>query len=75
MRNSVLNTIAVIIMVLGGLLLIGTAGSLELDHVTMVQAIWQAFIGVGLVVLGGRLFKTTYERETYTYYNEEDDYE
>lgn len=71
MRNNVLNTIGAILMLFGVLLLIGTAGSLELDHITMVQAIWQAIIGAGLVVLGGRLFKTTYERGTYTYYKED----
>ena len=67
MKYKTLNTIAVIVTVLGGLLLIGTAGSLELDRITFTQAGVQFLIGLGITVLGVRLFKATYNPSDYNY--------
>lgn len=70
-----LNTIAVIVTVLGGLLLIGTAGSLELDRIGFTQAGVQCLIGLGITIIGIRLFKATYDPNDYNYEEEYNDYE
>ena len=76
MKNNVLNIIGAVLVTLGLFLLIGTAGSLELDRIELTRALWQALIGLGITVLGVRLFKATYDRNSYTYYyEEENDYE
>ena len=72
-RRKTLNTIAVILVTLGLFLLIGTAGALECDNITMTQAITQSIIFLGITVIGARLFKATYNHNDYNY--EEDDYE
>lgn len=71
MKREVKNTIGTILMIFGVLLLIGTAGALELDRITITQAAQQALVGLGITTLGGCLFKITYERDTYTYYKED----
>ena len=75
MKRETLNTIAVIVTVLGGLLLIGTAGSLELDRIGFTQAGVQTLISLGITVLGVRLFKATYNPNDYNYEEEYNDYE
>lgn len=67
MKRETLNTIAVIMTVFGGLLLIGTAGSLELDRITFTQAVVQGLISLGITALGVRLFKATYNPSDYNY--------
>lgn len=71
-RRKTLNTIAVILVTLGLFLIIGTAGALELDHITLNQAITQSIICLGITAIGARLFKATYNPNDYDY--EEDDY-
>lgn len=73
-RRKILNTIATILVTFGVFLLIGTAGGLELDNITMTQAIVQSLIALGVTVIGVRLFKATYNHNDY-YYEEETDYE
>ena len=72
-KHKTLNNIAVAMVVLGMFLLIGTAGSLELDRIGFAQAGMQTLISLGITVLGVRLFKATYDPNNYNY--EEDDYE
>lgn len=71
-KRKVLNTIAVILVVFGLFLLVGTAGGLECDSITINQAIVQSLIALGTTVLGARLFKATYENDDY-YYEEDDE--
>lgn len=78
MKNNVLNTIGAVLVTIGAVLVtIGTVGSMELDRITFTRAIVQCLIGLGVAVLGGRLFSATYNNGTYYYEEEEEenDYE
>ena len=76
MKNNVLNTIGAVLVTIGVFVIIGTAGSLELDRIDFTRAIVQSLIGLGIAVLGGRLFSATYNNGTYYYEEEEEnDYE
>lgn len=70
-ERKTLNTIAVIIVTVGVLLFLGTAWAFEYDRIDLTQAGLQAFIGLGIAVIGGRLFRATYNPSDYDY--EEDD--
>jgi len=72
-KRKTLNTIAVIGMLIGALLFIGTMGAWEWHDITTSQAIVQSLLGLGVAVLGGRVFAATYNPSDYDY--EEDDYE
>lgn len=72
-QRKVLNTIAVVLVTLGVFLLIGTAGGLECDTITLNQAIIQAIISLGITALGVRLFKATYNHNDYYYEEDENE--
>lgn len=74
-RRKTLNTIAVFVTIVGGLLVLGTLGAAERDRIDAAQAILQSIIGVGIAVLGGRLFGATYDPTDYDYEEDEDDYD
>lgn len=65
--KKVLNYLGATIGMLGALLLVGTAGAAEWGSITFGQAIVQLIISIGIMVLGGRLFATTYEPEESDY--------
>jgi hypothetical protein len=72
-KRKTLNTIAVILVTLGLFLLIGTAGALELDRITITQAITQSIICLGITAGGARLFKATYNPTDYNYEEDEEE--
>ena len=76
-RRKTLNTIGAFVALAGALIVLGTLAAAELDDIDVAQAVLQSIIGVGIAVLGGRLFGATYEPTDYDYEeeNEEDDYE
>ncbi|MBO7275501.1 MAG: hypothetical protein J6V15_03920 [Clostridia bacterium] len=75
LKNKVLNTLGVVIATLGLFLLIGTAGSIEQDRISGSQAVVQTLICLGVTILGGCLFKATYDPNDYNYEEEYNDYE
>jgi hypothetical protein len=63
--RKVLNLISAIIVIFGFLLLIGTAGGVELDTITLGQGFMQGLLGLGLMLLGGFLFNATNDPNDY----------
>ena len=63
--RKVLNIVSAIIVIFGFLLLIGTAGSVELDTITLGQGFMQGFLGLGIMFLGGFLFNVTNDPNDY----------
>lgn len=63
--KKVVNIISSVLVILGFMLLIGTVGGVEWDTLTIGQGIKQSLVGIGIMVLGGYLFNSTYDPNEY----------
>lgn len=72
-RRKTLNTLGGFVALAGALMVLGTLGAAELDRIDAAQAVLQSIIGVGIAVLGGRLFGATYDPTDYDYEEDEND--
>lgn len=61
--RPVLNIIGIILMLFGVILLVGTEGALKWENITYPQAIFQAVICFGFMILGGCLVVLTNDKD------------